>query len=91
MAHPLNTGCILARRALPARRVTRLDATPDFHHGLLGDKRVGGARAESLSGAFLRVRLQRFSQRRSAGAVAPSLRTLAQAESCALEPNGKAL
>ena len=26
---------ILARRALPAGRLTRLGATPDFHHGLL--------------------------------------------------------
>ena len=27
---------ILGRRALPARRLARLGATPDFHHGLLG-------------------------------------------------------
>ena len=26
---------ILGRRALPARRLARLGATPDFHHGLL--------------------------------------------------------
>ena len=29
------TGGILGRRALPARRLARLSATPDFHHGLL--------------------------------------------------------
>jgi hypothetical protein len=28
---------ILARRALPAGRITGLGATPDFHHGLLGE------------------------------------------------------
>ena len=33
---PPNTGGILGRRALPARRFARLGATPDFHHGLLG-------------------------------------------------------
>ena len=31
-----NTPGILARRALPAGRIAALDATPDFHHGLLG-------------------------------------------------------
>ena len=34
----LDTGGILGRRALPVRRLTRLCATPDFHHGLLGSK-----------------------------------------------------
>ena len=35
---------MLGRRALPARRLTRLGATPDFHHGLLaaGHSGVGG-------------------------------------------------
>src|SRR5712691_3586382 len=28
---------VLGRRALPARRLARLGATPDFHHGLLMD------------------------------------------------------
>ena len=36
VAPPSNTGGILSRRALPARRLARLGATPDFHHGLLG-------------------------------------------------------
>ena len=36
VAPPSNTGGILGRRALPVRRLTRLCATPDFHHGLLG-------------------------------------------------------
>jgi hypothetical protein len=30
-----HTPGILGRRALPAWRLARLDATPDFHHGLL--------------------------------------------------------
>src|SRR5438105_8150469 len=30
-----NTPGILGRRALPAERLARLGATPDFHHGLL--------------------------------------------------------
>src|SRR6266700_2074074 len=30
-----NTPGILTRRALPAGRLARLGATPDFHHGLL--------------------------------------------------------
>ena len=36
VAPPLNTPGILGRRALPARRLARLGATPHFHHGLLG-------------------------------------------------------
>src|SRR5438093_2653472 len=35
VAPPLNTPGILGRRALPARRLARLGATPHFHHGLL--------------------------------------------------------
>jgi len=35
---------ILGCRALPARRLARLGATPDFHHGLLGS---GSSRAAS--------------------------------------------
>jgi hypothetical protein len=35
VAPPLNTPGILGRRALPAGRLARLGATPDFHHGLL--------------------------------------------------------
>src|SRR5204863_3353331 len=34
VAPPSNTGGILSRRALPAGRLARLGATPDFHHGL---------------------------------------------------------
>ena len=33
-----NTGGILSRRALSTRRLARLGATPDFHHGLLDDQ-----------------------------------------------------
>ncbi len=36
VAPPSNTRGILGRRALPARRLARLGATPDFHHGLQG-------------------------------------------------------
>src|SRR5947208_13219801 len=36
VAPPSNTGGILSRRALPAGRLARLGATPDFHHGLRG-------------------------------------------------------
>src|SRR6266516_7064014 len=36
VAPPLNTPGIRGRRALPARRLARLGATPHFHHGLLG-------------------------------------------------------
>ena len=35
VAPPSNIPDILGRRALPARRLARLDATPDFRHGLL--------------------------------------------------------
>src|SRR5216683_6994791 len=35
VAPPSNTPGILSRRALPAGRLARLRATPDFHHGLL--------------------------------------------------------
>src|SRR5438128_11837546 len=35
VAPPSNTPGILGRRALPSRRLARLGATPDFHHGLL--------------------------------------------------------
>src|SRR5881396_2884079 len=40
VAPPSNTPGILGRRALPAGRLTRLGATPDFHHGLLTLERV---------------------------------------------------
>ena len=36
VAPPSNTPGILSRRALPARRLARLGATPDFRHELLG-------------------------------------------------------
>ncbi len=39
-----NTPGILGRRALPAGRLARLGATPDFHHGLLEDNRHGSCR-----------------------------------------------
>src|SRR6476469_2436915 len=39
VAPPSNTPGILGRRALPAGRLARLGATPDFHHGLLGNQR----------------------------------------------------
>src|SRR5216117_2916921 len=35
VAPPSNTAGILSRRALPAGRLARLGATPDFRHGLL--------------------------------------------------------
>src|SRR4029077_11137920 len=41
VALPSNIPDILGHRALSARRLARLGATPDFHHGLL-TKRVGG-------------------------------------------------
>ena len=33
-----STDRILSRRALPTRRLARLGATPDFHHGLLASR-----------------------------------------------------
>src|SRR2546425_13124389 len=36
-----NTAGILGRRALPAGRLARLRATPDFHHGPLAGIRCG--------------------------------------------------
>jgi len=41
VAPPSNTHGILGRRALPARRLARLGATPDFHHWLLGSLAPG--------------------------------------------------
>ena len=41
VAPPSNAGGILGRRALPARCLTRLGATPDFHHVLLGRQEPG--------------------------------------------------
>src|SRR5947209_18945929 len=41
VAPPSNTPGILSRRALPAGRLARLGATPDFHHGLLGRMAYG--------------------------------------------------
>ena len=38
VAPPSNTPGILGRRALSAGRLARLDATPDFHHGLLSEE-----------------------------------------------------
>src|SRR6266513_1370412 len=40
VAPPLNTPGIRGRRALPARRLARLGATPHFHHGLLASPRA---------------------------------------------------
>jgi hypothetical protein len=37
MVHASNTPGILSRRALPSRRLARLGATLDFHHGLLAN------------------------------------------------------
>src|ERR671919_807332 len=42
VAPPLNTPGIRGRRALPARRLARLGATPHFHHGLLDGFRTCG-------------------------------------------------
>src|SRR5438128_5980734 len=42
VAPPSNTPGILSRRALPAGRLARLGATPDFHHGLLARDLDGG-------------------------------------------------
>src|SRR5207247_4238708 len=55
VAPPSNTPGILSRRALPAGRLARLGATPDFHHGLL----TGGAGSRTPLGAirlFLEMR-----------------------------------
>src|SRR3989449_1830165 len=56
VAPPSNTPGILGRRALPAWRLARLGATPDFHHGLLSPpalftRRNGGNRAPPFDGA----------------------------------------
>ena len=42
-----NTPGILGRRALPAGRLARLGATPDFHHGLLDA--AADARAKTVA------------------------------------------
>ena len=49
VAPPSNTPGILGRRALPAGRLARLGATPDFHHGLLGLKRTAPSAAVAVS------------------------------------------
>jgi len=49
VAPPSNTGSTLGCRALPARRLTRLGATPDFHHGLLGAKGANTLKYPSLA------------------------------------------
>src|SRR5713226_7908015 len=70
VAPPSNTPGILSRRALPAGRLARLGATPDFHHGLLSlskDALRLTARGESLA-AFDRRCIP-------AGCVAPSSNT----------------
>jgi hypothetical protein len=41
VAPPSHTLSILGCRALPARRLACLGATPDFHHGLLTAAHVG--------------------------------------------------
>src|SRR5437899_8364106 len=43
-----NTPGILGRRALPAGRLARLGATPDFHHGLSSLRRTSGDRCSRL-------------------------------------------
>jgi hypothetical protein len=48
VAPPSNTPGILGRRALPAGRLARLGATPDFHHGLLGALAPSVAIADSV-------------------------------------------
>src|SRR5206468_2246050 len=48
VAPPSNTGGILSRRALPAGRLARLGATPDFHHGLLASSRRGRSRRSRI-------------------------------------------
>ncbi len=60
VAPPSNIGHILSRRALPARRLARLGATRDFHHGLLADAdrvrlfmRTLGAEAQAEARVYL--------------------------------------
>src|SRR5712664_2339694 len=45
-----NTPGILGRRALPAGRLARLGATPDFHHGLLASAALVAAAAVGVIG-----------------------------------------
>ena len=49
VAPPSNTGGMLGRRAWSARRLARLDATPDFHHGLLALSRDHPARHDPIA------------------------------------------
>src|SRR5436190_24035385 len=51
VAPPSNTPGILSRRALPAGRLARLGATPDFHHGLLGEGCFARGSAEGARAA----------------------------------------
>src|ERR671919_147758 len=59
----LNTPGIRGRRALPARRLARLGATPHFHHGLLtaiDEAMVGGENRKlcTVRGTHLIVNLR---------------------------------
>src|SRR5206468_12722208 len=71
VAPPSNTPGILSRRALPAGRLARLGATPDFHHGLLSGQtsRVkvtsGDAPATGRAGESRRGNRDRDDERQS--------------------------
>ena len=58
-----NTPGILGRRALPAGRLARLGATPDFHHGLLArtlvEKRFHGRRESRVGDEALTLEKRR--------------------------------
>jgi hypothetical protein len=60
-----NTPGILGRRALPARRLARLGATLEFHHGLLGVAVVAAFVAFALSLLLVKVAMKstRFRRR----------------------------
>src|SRR5688500_6834782 len=51
VAPPSHTPGMLGRRALPAGRLARLGATPDFHHGLLMASDVPTASVDRSPGA----------------------------------------
>jgi hypothetical protein len=73
VAPPLNTPGIRGRRALPARRLARLGATPHFHHGLL-DRQAPAANQDAQVLRDFKTRVDKYVDvRKTADDSAPSL------------------
>jgi hypothetical protein len=79
VASPSNIPDILGRRALPARRLARLGATPDFHHGLLEAQPARAPYAgRPLTDALRDLQMQGLKIVFSSELVRPDLRVLAE-------------